>query len=166
MSSLDWMKQWLVNVDVKAWLIEPWVARGVCALCAVWLLCVVIVDARQYGQLTHTPIPPLGPALAHDAIWQPTYALKTNVFGLYVPTQLEMSKVKFSSLQVTLVGLLYSSDPRASEVLIKPVGSRERVFHVGDEIMLGARIKRIMPDGILIESDGELERLTFKKNKD
>ena len=85
--------------------------------------------------------------------------LKTSMFGVYVPNDLEGAQVKKSTLDVTVVGIMFSTKPEDSQVIIRTANEEEKSYKVGDSIPGGAAIKRIMANGVLVEHDGALESL-------
>lgn len=92
------------------------------------------------------------------------YILKSSLFGVYVPPDLNEGNVKQSMLNVTLVGILFADNIEESQVIIRSASGEEKTYNVGDKIPGGATIKRIMPGGVLVERDGTLESLSLPKN--
>lgn len=88
--------------------------------------------------------------------------LATPFFGEYVPNDID---VKESRLNLKVVGILFSSQERQSFIIIHTEGAGDKSFHVGDSLPGGAIIKRINPDGVLVERNGALESLSLPKNE-
>ncbi|KTD82883.1 type II secretion system protein N [Legionella waltersii] len=91
--------------------------------------------------------------------------LKASLFGVYMPNDLNDDNVKESLLNVTLVGILYDENPENSQVIIRSSSGDEKTYVIGDKIPGGAVIKRIIPNGVLVERDGTLESLSLPKNE-
>ena len=92
-------------------------------------------------------------------------ALQINFFGDYVPNDVGASGVKRSSLNISVVGILFSTDEKSSHVMLELPGHQVKLFAVGDKVLGGAVIKRITPDGILLMHDGVMESLSLPKNE-
>lgn len=92
-------------------------------------------------------------------------ALHVDFFGEYVPHALGDVGVERSKLNASIIGILYSSDENASQVLIEVPGHANKVFNLGDTIPGGAVIKRIAPEGILLMRGGLMESLSLPKNE-
>lgn len=86
------------------------------------------------------------------------------LFGVYVPDNLNEGNVKKSMLDVTLVGILLGNKVADSQIILRSAGGNEKTYSLGDEIPGGAKIKRIMAGGILVERNGSLESLSLPKN--
>jgi general secretion pathway protein C len=91
--------------------------------------------------------------------------LHTSLFGIYVTSNLDESKVKQSMLNVTLVGVLLADKIEDSQVIIRSANGQEKTYKVNDIIPGGAIIKRIVASGVLVEHNGALERLSLPRNK-
>jgi general secretion pathway protein C len=91
--------------------------------------------------------------------------LHSSLFGVYVSNDLNGTNVKKSMLHITLVGVLLGNTEENSQVIIRSANGEEKNYKVQDKIHGGALIKRIMPDGILVEHDGNLESISLPKNE-
>jgi general secretion pathway protein C len=91
--------------------------------------------------------------------------LKASLFGVYMPNDLNGDNVKESLLNVTIVGILYDETPENSQVIIRSSSGEEKTYVIGDKIPGGAVIKRIIPNGVLVERDGTLESLSLPKSE-
>ncbi|PWY57424.1 general secretion pathway protein GspC [Legionella qingyii] len=89
--------------------------------------------------------------------------LHSSLFGVYVSDNL--STIKKSMLNVTLVGILFANQINDSQVIIRSADGEENTYKLGDTIPGGAVIKRIMASGILVERNGTLESLSLPKNE-
>lgn len=86
-------------------------------------------------------------------------------FGDYIPTNIHDAGVKESVLNVEVVGILFSDQDADSQVIIQSAGGHEHTFRMGDTLPGGAVIKRITPQGMLIERMGALESISLPKNE-
>jgi general secretion pathway protein C len=91
--------------------------------------------------------------------------LSASLFGVYVANDLDGDNVKKSTLNISLVGILLESSPDESQVIIRSANGEEQNYKVDDKIPGGALIKRIMSGGILVEHEGNLERVSLPKNE-
>lgn len=89
--------------------------------------------------------------------------LHSSLFGVYVTNNL--SSIKKSMLNVSLVGILFSNNINESLVIIRSADGEENTYKLGDTIPGGAIIKRIMSSGILVERNSALESLILPKNE-
>jgi general secretion pathway protein C len=90
---------------------------------------------------------------------------QSSLFGVYVSNDVDGDDVKKSTLNITLVGILLEHVPDQSQVIIRSSSGEERNYKVNDKIPGGALIKRIMSGGILVEHEGNLERVSLQKNE-
>lgn len=105
----------------------------------------------------NTEMPVIAKESSFDAI------LHSSLFGVYVSNNL--STVKKSMLNVTLVGILFANKINDSQVIIRSADGEENTYKLGDTIPGGAVIKRIMSSGVLVERNGNLESLSLPKNE-
>ncbi|STY28700.1 general secretion pathway protein C [Legionella wadsworthii] len=112
---------------------------------------------KQHEPVRQNEIPTVTKQNSFDAI------LNSSLFGVYVSNNL--STVKKSMLNVTLVGILFGNNLNDSQVIIRSADGEENTYKIGDTIPGGAVIKRIMASGILVERNGALESLSFPKNE-
>lgn len=89
--------------------------------------------------------------------------LHSSLFGMYVTNNL--STIKKSMLNVTLVGILFSDKINDSQVIIRSANGEEKTYRIGDIVPGGAIIKRIMATGLLVDRRGTLESLSLPKNE-
>ncbi|MCH9757149.1 MAG: general secretion pathway protein GspC [Gammaproteobacteria bacterium] len=92
-------------------------------------------------------------------------AIKAAFFGDYVPNDVGAIGVKRSSLNISVVGIVFAADEKTSHVMLELPGNQVKMFGVGDEIPGGGVIKRITPDGVLLMRDGIMESLSLPKNE-
>lgn len=91
--------------------------------------------------------------------------LNAPIFGEYIPKALVDLDVKPSGLNLSIVGIVFSTDSKRSLVIIAAPGNQTQTFSIGDVVPGGARIKQITPDGIVLKRDGELESLSLPKDE-
>lgn len=92
-------------------------------------------------------------------------SLKQPFFGFFVPKSIDDAGVQVSLLNIKVVGVLFAMLETDSEVILKIDEGKEQTFRVGDVIPGQAVIKRITPQGVLVERKGQLERLILPKNE-
>lgn len=93
------------------------------------------------------------------------HQLGTTLFGKYVPQDLTSTEIKVSKLNIEVVGILFAKNEKESQVTIKTSNGEENTYSVGDTIPGDAVIKRIMPNGLLVEYNGAIESLSFPENR-
>lgn len=153
-----------MQIDIKSIVLKPIVPQVLCGLAALFfaLQLYSFIDILVNGVVL-TPLPTQAAVVIKEE--QPTQFLNSPLFGDYFPDNLDESKIKRSTLQLTVVGILFSLHETDSIVTIRTKGQGERMFHVGDTVPGGAVIKRIMPDGVLLMRAGAMERLSLPKNE-
>ncbi len=90
-------------------------------------------------------------------------ALHAAFFGEFVPKDLTPQTIKKSMLDMNVVGIIFAKDEKDSQVILKTATGEEKSFGVGSTLPGGAVIKRITSEGVVVNSNGELESLTFPK---
>lgn len=89
--------------------------------------------------------------------------LKVSLFGTYMPAVSEVT-IQQSSLDLEVVGILYSTDEKNSQVIIRSAQGQEALYAIHDTLAGGVVIKQINPRGIVILHHGALEALSIKKD--
>jgi general secretion pathway protein C len=84
------------------------------------------------------------------------------LFGQYIPNS---TIIRESSLNVELVGILYSKNKNSSQVIIRLREGEENSYNIGDVLPGGAKITQINHDGIVVLYRGALERLNLPANE-
>ncbi|MGQ3889489.1 type II secretion system protein N [Legionella sp. CNM-1927-20] len=113
--------------------------------------------------------------LAENVTVQPTFVNSKQIkitnnsivftkplFGDYIPV-INEADIKESTLDVELVGIMFSLNPEASQVIIKDTTGEERSYLVGDTLPGGAVVKRINENGVVVLYNGSLESLSLPK---
>lgn len=86
------------------------------------------------------------------------------LFGEYVPKLTDV-EIKQSSLDLEIVGIMFSSDETGSQVLIRAGGGEEHLYSIGDLLPGGATIKQINKKGIVVLYKGSMESLSLPQNE-
>lgn len=90
-------------------------------------------------------------------------ALVFPLFGTYVPANLSDMAIQKSTLDFEVVGILYSTKDKHSQVIIRSAGGLEMMYVVNDTLPGGVIIKQINPQGVVVLHNGVLEGLDMKK---
>lgn len=69
------------------------------------------------------------------------------------------TEIKKSTLDVKLMSILYSTDAKHSQVIIKLANGEEKTYKVGDKILGRAIVKEVYPDKIIVLHHDTLESL-------
>lgn len=86
------------------------------------------------------------------------------IFGNYV-APLSAREIKQSTLDLEIVGILFSPKSKESQVLIRAKEGEEHSYVVGDILPGGAKINQINKNNIVVLYEGELESLSLPKNE-
>lgn len=152
-------------VDVKTALSRPIVPKVLCItliLILIWQISAGIGSFFSTAQTSNAVAQKN--EIKAEAKNNSNTALNTAFFGDYVPNNLNEADVKQSMLDLTVVGIMFSSNEKNSHVIIRTAGGGEQTFGLGDSLPGGAIIKRITPEGVLIRRNGALESLSLPKN--
>ncbi len=129
----------------------------------------VLTVYELYGLFKPLDTEPLrthaAPTVTEQPITADSPVFTAALFGDYVPVSMADETIKQSMLDVDIVGIMYSTDPENSQVLLRAGGGGEKSYQVGDTLPGGAVIKRIGQDGIVVLHNGTLESLSLPKNE-
>lgn len=89
--------------------------------------------------------------------------LNAPYFGVYV-NQVDQT-ISLSPLSEQIVGIMFSKDPFASQVILRTEDGFDKVYHIEDTIKPGVVIRSIHPDSIIILNQGRLEKLGIKAER-
>ncbi len=134
------------------------------SLCCLSLLS-IIYCLKQLTSFNYTIVPP--PVLEKNKpvlkANKPLKQLKDlPVFGNYLPKE---HNIPNTLLDLKLLGILKSSQPKNSQVIIKLSNNKEKLFHLNDVLPGNAKIIRIDDNHILINRNGSVEQLVLDKQK-
>ncbi len=148
-------------------LLRPIVVQLVCVILAIILMTQVtyyifaLSDIRHVDKL-ESPQPITINQLSQTEIQTD---LKAHLFGEYLPKELSDLNIKRSMLDLQVVGILFATRMRDSNVIIRAENGQEATYHVGDTLPGGAIIKQISAGGIVVKHNGQLESLTLPKSE-
>jgi general secretion pathway protein C len=89
--------------------------------------------------------------------------VNAHLFGQYVPKDLNGQDIKKSLLNLKVVGIMLAQPGKFSQVILASPNGKQKVYRLGDTLPGGAKIKKIVENGILIEHNGQLESLQMQK---
>lgn len=155
--------------DIEEKLLRPSTAHLVFLLMAVLLTYQLLSGIVQYYRI-HSDLKqkPISSTKAPNKNTQQSSMqknLSAPIFGEYIPKTLVDIDVKPSGLDLSIAGILFSSDSKKSMVIINSPGNQSQTFSIGDTVPGGAKIKQITPDGVVLKRDGELESLSLPKDE-
>lgn len=117
--------------------------------------------SQQIGRTL--PPKPLAAKVKQETLDKHSPMFTVAIFGQY-QAPLSEAEIKQSTLDLQLVGIMFSSDEKHSQVLIRGQGGEEKVYGLGDTLPGGAKIKQIGKNGIVVLYQGALESLSLLKN--
>ncbi len=83
-----------------------------------------------------------------------------HLFGLFSDNFDDLPE---TTLQLTLQGTgVDAKDPKVSSAIISSPSQKAQMFHIGDDVPGGAEVKDILFDRIVIDNNGELQKLSMK----
>lgn len=88
---------------------------------------------------------------------------QAHFFGEFLPDNLNNESIKKSMLNLKLVGTMEAYPEKYSQVILALPGGKEKIFSLGDKIPGGAKIVKILTDGVLILRNGQVERISMPK---
>lgn len=86
-----------------------------------------------------------------------------HLFGDYGIIKAGMLPI--TQLDLKLEGVFYASEAAESMVLVSTPSVSVKPYHVGDSLPGGAKIKEILPNGVIIDYNNQLQNLPLKKPK-
>lgn len=89
---------------------------------------------------------------------------KVHLFGHYIPVDLSVRKIKQSVLDVQVVGILFSNEASQNKVILRWRDGQENTYSVGDTLLDGVVVKKILANEIVVLHQGALESLSLPKN--
>ena len=89
---------------------------------------------------------------------------KYELFGSYIPSA-SSHNIPNTMLNLTLVGVLKSSNPRDSQALIRIGTGDDKLYFINDTLPGGAILMRVLDNAIFIKHDGKIEKLTLPKDQ-
>lgn len=155
------------STDLKTFLFRPIVAQVICIFFIV-LLCIDLISFAVQRWQTTTKNAVNAPLLNERTPQQQVndeMKLRWPLFGEYLPKQFGDMQIKRSTLDLRVVGILYSTRTQDSQVILRTASGVEQPYKIGDTLPGGATIKQISADGVLVMHKGELESLSLPKNK-
>lgn len=157
-----------MHIEFKQLFFQPIVSKGLCfafLLFILWQIIHGLAVIRSDGVMSARQ-PEENAVLNLNEIKKLTQEnLKKPLFGAYVPVHLSETEIKPSRLNITVVGLILSQDESESKVMIRDQDGQDHLYRQADSLPGGFQIKRITAKGVLVEREGELERLSLPKNE-
>lgn len=117
----------MASIDFKLILSKNFTPRLLCAFLGLLVVAELMFGLKTYftNELIDTPIGQQ-PTMASIVPIAREEVLKMPLFGEFLPEDLAGVEVKNSTLHVKLLGVIYSEDPRKSEVILELQGGEER----------------------------------------
>lgn len=150
MLSINELESWLSNALEKE---LYWV--GVCIILGIGSLWNGWAVYEALTSLT-MPLPIERP------VQEPIPQWRTALFGLYA-THGEI--IAMAHLEEAIVGLLFSENPKQSQVILRAENGFDKIYHEGDILKSGITIYAIRPTGIILSNHGEFEKLEMVKTE-
>jgi general secretion pathway protein C len=144
---------------------KPWFLQLVCVIFSLLIVWDLVAGMPLLNQLNRqVRAKEIANQSQADEL-KPSSLLNSPLFGDYVPKNLNDSGVQPSSLNVTVVGVVFDVNEKDSQVILQAPDGKEKFFYVGDTLQDGAMIKRISTEGVLVLHNGVLERLSLPKEE-
>lgn len=145
---------------------RPLVLQFISALFVLLIIWNLVSGIRFFSNLNHSAQMRIDASQHQDARVQEEVlqsALNQPLFGDYVPDNLDAAGIRQSMLNVKVVGVLFDTKEKESQVLLQKPDGQEQFYRIGDTLSDGSVIKRITTEGVLVLHAGELERLSLPK---
>lgn len=118
----------------------------------------------QQEKIAAKILQPVNSNNARETINQQSAVFTFPLFGQYAPKLTDI-EIKQSSLDLEIVGVMFSNTEKGSQVLIRAGGGEEHLYSIGDLLPGGATIKQINEKGIVVLYNGSMESLSLPKNE-
>jgi type II secretory pathway component PulC len=137
---------------------------GIIAVLIFLTLLTIFLTIQQWRsdwELTHQVIPAVTPA-QNDAANMIAALPSTHLFG-----QSLSGEMPISSLQMRVTGIVKveNEEGSLSKAYISVSGQPSKIYQKGDNLPHGVRIYAITPDSVILERDGQLEKLPLPREK-
>ncbi|MBA3661619.1 MAG: hypothetical protein H0W64_07825 [Gammaproteobacteria bacterium] len=135
-----------------------------CVLATFVILAVVYTGLEWYRdwQLAKQPLPALAVTTPRHDKMDPLESLpNTHLFGtaLVAVTQVPLSRSQFQ-----LTGIVKNmEEAETSKAYIALNGMPTKIYRIGDTLPYGGKIYDITPDTVILQNDGQLEKLLLTR---
>ncbi|MFN7098135.1 MAG: type II secretion system protein N [Gammaproteobacteria bacterium] len=138
------------------------IGLSITGLCGLWIILNLIQTTAIffYHAPTHVNTTP---SLANSSAESALVAQIPNwhLFGQAPLAPSNEQNLPLSSLNLTVTGIFYQSDHKQAKAIISDANGNTKVYKVGDIVPGGVTLYDILPDSVIVESDGQLEKLTI-----
>ena len=161
------MKITFSNEELKSFLENPITIKAICVFLAFLIICQVV---SFYSQLSYIKNIGLSRFVSNvDGALQNsltgTSILNLDLFGKFVPKSLDKANIAPSTLDIRVIGILFSSEKDESQVILQFANGKENIFKIGDIISGGASLVEIYRDKVIISRDGLFESIKLSNQK-
>lgn len=153
----------MLTIDqIQQYAMTRWGELAAATIAVVFMLLVFlqIYDGIAFALTTtksinHTPIIP--PQTA------PIDLSKMHIFGLYQPKNINPKQLPESTLSLQLEGVFATVPEKLSQAVLSVPGGKQKIYYEGDELPENAKLYRILDNSVIIQYDGQLQRLLLPK---
>ena len=152
--------------DLPDFFSSRWGKIAALLICGVMFCLILILMVRFYSIFSEPIVVESKTVLSTATTKQEDSSkiIDAHIFGTYIPKGLNGQDVKKSLLNLKVIGIMLAKPSKFSQVVIASPNGKQRVYHQGDTLPGGAKIKNIMKSGVLIERNGQLESLMMPKD--
>jgi type II secretory pathway component PulC len=132
---------------------------GICCIITFWVMIQTLLHPHAFVE----PFLHASEHFSHhDALQakQLDNIVNQHLFG----EGLSANAIKQTHLQISLVGILMSSNPKKSQAIMATPDGKQTVYQIGATLPGGAILKSIQTDRILLERNNQLEALSLPRN--
>lgn len=130
-------------------------------LAVITAITLIYICRQWYGdfQLAHAPTARLTPSTTNETSALIAQLPDYHLFGK------GMAGLPITSLQLLVTGIVKIDDEHGSysKAYISISGQPSKIYQVGDELPGGVRVYNISNDTVILENDGELEKLPLPR---
>jgi general secretion pathway protein C len=91
--------------------------------------------------------------------------IESSLFGQDLSDNINVGNIKRTLLNIKLVGVMLATPEKYSQAIIQLANGKQKVVYEGSVIPSVGKIKKIYAESVIIERDGQIERLTMGKHR-
>lgn len=133
----------------------------IAALCGVWIILNLIETSAIIFYRAPLPQVSSSTTVNNEHAQLLAQLPSWHLFGQTPLTPANEQNVPLSSLNLTVNGIFYQKDNKKSQAIITDANGNSKLYKVGDIVPGGVTLYDILPNSVIVESNGQLEKITL-----
>lgn len=131
--------------------------------CSLFFLCLMLWNVLALWHWQGSFVESTMPVKVNPPTDHLPQSLNSPFFGAY-KTSLSDESIEHSQLNYVIVGIMFSTQPKLSQAVIRDEAGTEKLYRVGDELKMGVTIEAIEPFRVVVSNQGNFESLNLHKD--